>query len=140
MSFVKIWIHVVWTTKNRAPVLVKEKRQELFEHIHNNGLAKKLMIEIVNGHHNHVHCLLRLRNDQTIMKVVQLLKGESAHWANKMKMLPEKLVWQKEYYAVGVSESAVPKVKAYIFNKKNIIRKSLGPRNSQNLLLNIIFR
>lgn len=118
MSFVKIWIHAVWTTKNRKPLLIKEKRQQIFEHIHQNAVEKGILIEEVNGFDNHVHCLFRLKNDQNIKTVIQLIKGECSFWANKNNILPEKLVWQKEYFAVSVSESIAPKVKAYIENQE----------------------
>ena len=47
MPFVKIWIHVVWTTKNRIPLLHKGIRQEVFKHIHQNALEKGIYMDIV---------------------------------------------------------------------------------------------
>ena len=114
MSYVKIWIHAVWTVKNRQPILVHEVRQKLFAHIHQNALEKEILMEIVNGHNNHVHCLFRLKNDQTIEKVMQLIKGESSFWYNKNSLSGVKLNWQKEYFAVSVSESQASVVKVYI--------------------------
>jgi putative transposase len=118
MSYVKIWIHAVWTVKDRQPVLNQGMRQKVFEHIHQNAIAKEIMMEIVNGHHNHVHCLFRLKNNQTIETVMQLIKGESSYWLNKSDLSNLKLNWQKEYFAVSVSESQVEKVKNYIANQE----------------------
>jgi len=114
MSYVKIWIHAVWTVKDRQPVLNQDIRQKVFEHIHQNAVTKGIMMEIVNGHHNHVHCLFRLKNNQTIENVMQLIKGESSYWFNKSDLSNSKLNWQKEYFAVSISESQVEKVKNYI--------------------------
>jgi putative transposase len=111
MSYIKIWIHAVWTVKNRKPILTSEVRQVLFDHIHQNALSKEILMEIVGGHNNHVHCLFRLRNNQTIENVMQLIKGESSFWLNKSGLIQLKLNWQKEYFAVSVSESQVDKVK-----------------------------
>ena len=55
--------------------------------------------------------------DLSIGKSVQLLKGESAHWANKNNLVKPKLVWAEEYYAISVSDSIVPKVRSYIKNQ-----------------------
>ncbi len=33
MSFVKIWVHLVFSTKNREPLLGKEIRYEVCKHI-----------------------------------------------------------------------------------------------------------
>ena len=114
MSYVKVWIHAVWTVKNRQPILLQDIRMKLFEHITQNALEKDILMEITGGHHNHVHCLFRLKNNQTIEKNMQLIKGESSYWFNKMDLIKEKLIWQKEYFAVSVSESQVNAVKRYI--------------------------
>ncbi|RZL36911.1 MAG: hypothetical protein EOO96_06025 [Pedobacter sp.] len=39
-------------------------------------------------------------------KIAKLIKGESAHWINKNKLLPENFIWQDDYFAVSVSESS----------------------------------
>ncbi len=118
MSYVKIWIHAVWTVKNRKPVLTENVREDVFRHIHQNALKKDILIEIVGGHNNHVHCLFRLKNNQTIENVMQLIKGESSFWFNKNSMSQNKLYWHKEYFAVSVGESQVDVVKNYIQNQE----------------------
>lgn len=123
MSFVKIWIHGVWATKGRKPVLAEEIRSNLFAHIHENALKKEILMDRVNGHIEHVHCLFRLRNDQTIMKVMQLIKGEASFWANKQKLIKGKLDWQDDYFAVSVSESQVDSVRRYIDRQEEHHRK-----------------
>ncbi|MBN4065992.1 IS200/IS605 family transposase [Candidatus Amoebophilus asiaticus] len=118
MPYVKIWIHAVWSTKNRVKLMPQPIRQDIFTHIHNNGLEKGMLIDSVNGYSEHVHCLFRLKNDQTISKVMQLLKGESSFWANKQKLIKSNFEWQDEYYAVSVSESQVNTVRQYIQNQE----------------------
>lgn len=78
MSFVKIWIHAVWATKNRSPILTNEVRPILFSHMHENALKKGILIDCVNGHLEHAHCIFRLKNDQMIKTVMQWMKGESS--------------------------------------------------------------
>ncbi len=78
MPFVKIWIHFVWSTKNREPLLTDEIRQKVFEQIRENARAKNIHLDFINGYIDHVHCLISLGTDQTIMKLMQLIKGESS--------------------------------------------------------------
>ncbi len=118
MPFVKIWIHAVWATKRREKLLNKEIRPAVFEHIHQNALKKEILMDCVNGHIEHVHCLFRLKNDQTISKVMQLIKGESSFWVNKQKLIKSNFEWQDEYFAVSVSESQVNTVRRYIQNQE----------------------
>ena len=80
MSYVKMWIHAVWTVKNRKPLLSEENRKLLFEHIQKNALEKEILMETVNGNNNHVHCFFRLKHNQSIERVMQLIKGESSFW------------------------------------------------------------
>ena len=65
-----------------------------------------------------MHCLVSLSSEQTIAKVVQLLKGESSYWINKNNLCKENFEWQDEYFAVSVSESGVNRVREYIKNQE----------------------
>lgn len=123
MSFVKIWIHAVWAVKNRKPILSQDIRRIVFEHIHENALEKEIFMDTVGGHHNHVHCLFRLKNSQSIDHIMQLIKGESSFWFNKSELSGLKLNWQKEYFAVSVSESNVANVRNYILNQEEHHKK-----------------
>jgi REP element-mobilizing transposase RayT len=120
MPYLKVYIHFVWSTKNRFPFLDSyELRQKLWEHIHSNGKQKEIYIDTVNGYQEHCHCLVSLGANQTIRKVMQLIKGESSHWINNHKLCKHKFEWQDEYFAVSVSESIIDKVRNYIKNQEN---------------------
>jgi putative transposase len=123
MGFVKIWIHLVWTTKNRDPILTSEIRRDLFNHIRENAIKKDIYIDFINGHYEHVHCLISLSPGQNIDNILMLLKGESSYWLNKNNILNRKFEWQDEYFAVSVSESAVNWVRDYIKNQDNHHKK-----------------
>jgi REP element-mobilizing transposase RayT len=115
MPFIKAWMHYVWATKNRQPVLIEPYREPLFDHIRSNAKEKKIFLDRINGYHDHVHCLVSLSSDQTIEKVAQMIKGESSFWFNnKSGFNTSKLQWQDEYFAVSVSQSKLVEVRAYI--------------------------
>jgi REP element-mobilizing transposase RayT len=119
MPYIKALFHLVWSTKNRYPFLTKEIRKQVFEHIMQNAKTKGVYLYCVNGYTDHVHCLLSLSSDQTISKVVQLIKGESSFWINKQNLCSEKFEWQDEYFAVSISQSHIQKVTDYIRNQEN---------------------
>ena len=114
MPFLDVWIHLIWSTKNRARVLIKEKREPLFAHIRENCKSKSIYLDIVNGHIDHVHTLVSLRGDQSIAKIAQLMKGESAHWANQQQLFRPRLEWQDEYIAISINPSEKNRVREYI--------------------------
>lgn len=118
MPHVKVWVHFVWATKNRLPLLTVDIRARVFEHIRQNAKAKGIFIDHINGWLEHVHCLASLGTEQTVAEVVRLLKGESAHWINQNNLIRAKFQWQHEYFAVGVSESVVDRVRDYIRNQE----------------------
>jgi len=85
MPYVKVYLHLVWSTKKRVPYLnSKELRKKVWAHILENGSKKNIHIDFVNGHNDHCHCLVSLGVDQTNSKILMLIKGESAFWINKM--------------------------------------------------------
>ncbi|MCH7399482.1 IS200/IS605 family transposase [Belliella sp. DSM 107340] len=120
MSYIKVYIHFVWSTKNREPQLVtKEIRKMVWSHIQENVKKKGIFIDFVNGYSDHCHCLVSLGVDQSIQKVMQLIKGESSFWINRNDIIVptlggKKFEWQDEYFAVSVSESMIEKVRNYI--------------------------
>jgi REP element-mobilizing transposase RayT len=116
-------VHVVWGTKNREPVLTSEKRKLLFAHILTNAKTKGIYIDTLGGYTDHVHCFLSLGGDQTISKVIQLIKGESSFWANREKLITPKLMWAEDYFAASVSESAIQNVRTYINNQEEHHKK-----------------
>jgi REP element-mobilizing transposase RayT len=119
MPFVKVYIHFVWSTKNRIQFLnKKELRIKVWNHIHENAKKKDIYVDFVNGYSDHCHCLVSLGVAQSIEKVMQLIKGESSFWINKHGLTKEKFEWQDEYFAVSVSESVIDKVRDYIKNQE----------------------
>jgi putative transposase len=118
MPMIKIWIHLVWATKSRQPLLDKSIRQNVFQHMRDNAKQKDIYVDFINGHVDHVHLLISLNAEQTIAKTVQLIKGESSYWINKHQLCNEKFEWQDDYFAVSVSESGVDAVREYIKNQE----------------------
>lgn len=106
MSWVRVYIHMVFSTKNRVPFLNSaELRKNVFQHIKKNAEEKGIWLDCVSGFQDHAHCLISLGREQSISKVAQLIKGESSFWINKNNLTEDKFIWQDDYWVVGVSES-----------------------------------
>ena len=119
MSWVSVYMHMVFCTKNRTPFLDSPAlRKAVFQHIKKNAEEKGIWLDCVNGYHDHAHCLISLNREQSISKVAQLLKGESSFWINQNNLTKEKFVWQDDYWVVGVSKSHVQSVRNYIHNQE----------------------
>lgn len=141
MPYVSVYIHFVWSTKDRVPYLEnKTTREAMWQHIRDNGKAKGIFIDFVNGHIDHCHCLVSLGTEQTISKLMQLIKGEAAFWFNKQHFIKEKLEWQDEYFAVSVSESALNIVRNYIKNQEEHHKKKTFQQEYDEFILRYGFQ
>jgi len=121
MSWVRIWVHLVFSTKNREPFLhSSDLRKQFFQHVKQNAEEKQIWLDCISGFAEHAHCLVSLGKDQSVSKVAQLIKGESSFWINKNEMVKDKFIWQDDYWAVSVSESEshLDKVRLYIHSQE----------------------
>ncbi|CAD7798241.1 hypothetical protein CHRY9390_00305 [Chryseobacterium aquaeductus] len=135
MSFIKIYIHLVFSTTNRIPFLNSTQlRVQVWKHIKENAAKKGIFIDMINGYEDHCHCLISLSSSQKIEKIVQLIKGESSYWINKNQLTCEKFSWQDEYFAVSVSESMIGNVRSYIKNQEKHHQKKTFTEEYQEFI------
>lgn len=118
MPYLKIWVHFVWTTKNRIPYLSDDIRQSVFVHIRENAELKKIRIIELNGYSDHVHALISIGGVQSASEIMKKIKGESSFWINKNKLTRLRFGWQDDFYAVSVGLSHCETLKHYIRNQE----------------------
>ena len=117
-SFNRIWIHAIWVTKNREPLITHklEKSMHPFLKEQFNGLSSQVLI--INGMADHVHSLFSLSRQKSIADVMKQIKGASSRFVNKNSLISGRFEWQPGYAAFSVSDSETKKVFNYILNQK----------------------
>jgi REP element-mobilizing transposase RayT len=113
-SLARIYIHLVFSTKNRERFLPDDIRDDL--HAYMGGILRGLdcpAIEI-NTEPDHVHVLFVLARTATVSNVVQHLKTGSTDWLKKQRSAFRNFHWQGGYGAFSVSKSNVEEVRDYI--------------------------
>jgi len=140
MPWIKVWLHFVWSTKNRIPYLQNSIRPKVFDHIRQNARKKNIHIDFINGYIEHIHCLISLGSDQTLEKLMQLIKGESSFWINKNQLTKTKFGWQDEYFVASVSESNLEKVRRYIAKQEEHHSKVPFEKEFDEMLLRAGFQ
>jgi putative transposase len=140
MPWIKVWLHFVWCTKERFPYLQDGIRTKVFEHIRENAVKKKIHIDFLNGFVEHVHCLISLGSDQTLEKLMQLIKGESSFWINKEQLTKKRFEWQDEYFVASVSESNLLSVRKYIARQEEHHSRVPFDREFDDMLLRAGFQ
>lgn len=118
MPFIKVWIHLIWSAKNREKLISKELKPKLLAHIKDNVRSKNIYIDSMECVSDHIHVVVSMKGDQSISKIVMLLKGESSFWVNDNKLSKFKFEWQDEFISVSVSESVLPKLREYVKNQE----------------------
>lgn len=113
-SLAKVYLHAIFSTKNRESILADEWRDELFYVL--GGTAKNLECQslIVGGVADHVHMLFQLGRTITIADAVGKIKSTTSAWVNQTRGLRRPFQWQGGYAAFSVSQSNVEAVREYI--------------------------
>lgn len=113
-SLAKIYIHLVFSTKNRERTLPDEIRADL--HAYMGGILNGLgcsPIEI-NTEPDHAHLLFVMTRTETLGNVVGQLKKSANDWLRARGPQFTNFYWQGGYGAFSVSQSAVEEVREYI--------------------------
>lgn len=117
-SFNKIWIHAIWSTKERSPLINLSVEQKVYQFISEELREQGCPVRIINGMPDHIHCLFLLNPKKSIAEIIKQIKVSSSHFINQNDLIAAKFAWQTGYAAYSVSESVVNKVFQYIHNQK----------------------
>ncbi|HEX2076088.1 MAG TPA: IS200/IS605 family transposase [Longimicrobium sp.] len=114
----EVYVHIVWSTWARAPLLAPEVRPRVYLCIREEAARLRSEIVAIGGIEDHVHVLLRLPATVALATLVKQLKGLSSHLTNH-EILPRGFTWQGGYGATSVSPRAVPRVRDYILRQED---------------------
>jgi putative transposase len=118
-SINKIWIHAIWATKDRIPLIIDSIEKKVYQFISEQLTEQGCQVRIINGMPDHIHCLFLLNSQKSIAEIMKQIKGSSSHYINQNDMIADKFSWQTGYAAYSISESGVEKVFQYIKNQKS---------------------
>ena len=118
MTQTKIWVHAVWGTKGRNTLLMNGSRQELLDHLQSAANNKNIELGVINCWLDHIHCLVRLRSEQSMEQVMKELRTEASRWINSRSQTMKRFCWDRQYYAASVSEGNLQAAKNYILSQE----------------------
>jgi putative transposase len=117
-SLVQIYVHIVFSTKNRSPFLKNvADRKRLFGYL--GGVCKNHSSPslTIGGVEDHVHILCRLGKTLDIANLIRELKKDSSAWVKSELSVPD-FYWQTGYGAFSISPSHVGQLTEYIDNQE----------------------
>lgn len=122
-SLARLHIHLVFSTKNREPLITDPVRDSLHAYmatvLQNLGCTPVL----INSVEDHAHLLFDLSRTVSISQVVEDVKKASSKWIKTQGAAFAAFAWQSGYGAFAVSESNVETVHEYIANQREHHRK-----------------
>lgn len=134
-SLSKIYIHLIFGTKNREQLINEEIAPHL--HAYMASILKKSDCPalIINSVPDHVHILFRMSKNIALSTVIEQLKKSSSKWMKIQPLVSKQFYWQRGYGAFSVSGSKVDTVSKYIANQKEH-HKQLSYKEEVELFMN----
>jgi REP element-mobilizing transposase RayT len=122
-SFVGCYVHCVFSTKQRLPLITEELQERLWPYLGGIARENKMKALCVGGVADHVHVLLSVPSTLAVAKAVQLLKGNSSKWIHETFPGQSSFAWQEGYGAFSIGVSGIPDTMAYIQGQAEHHRK-----------------
>jgi putative transposase len=117
-SLSKIYVHIVFSTKNHSPWISEELEKELYPYM--STILKKMDCPtlIMGGFSDHIHILCNLSRKYQLSKILETVKKSSSKWVKTRGEDFKNFHWQDGYGAFSVSPSVVERVRFYIKNQR----------------------
>lgn len=117
-SYTNLIYHIVFSTKDRRPLITAELKPRLYEYI--GGTIRGLggISLAINGMADHAHVLAKLRPDKALSAVLRDLKSNSSGWMHDVFPEMRDFSWQNGYGTFTVSASQISKVQKYIVEQE----------------------
>lgn len=122
-TLVKNYIHIVFSTKHRQPLIHPPVEEELHHYI--GGICNQLDCQVikVGGYVDHIHILCMLSKKVSLSKLVEEIKSHSSKWIKTKGGHYQRFYWQNGFGAFSVNPSEVERVIRYITNQHEHHRK-----------------
>lgn len=116
-TFTNLLYHIVYSTKNRRPLITPRLQDELYRYIGAIIRDERGTQLEIGGMPDHVHIAVRFRADASVAEMMRRIKANSSKWAGERWGPRQWLGWQTGYAAFTVSESQLATVRDYIRNQ-----------------------
>ncbi len=118
MPFWRIFYHVVWSTKNREPLIRQIWENDLHGYMWGKSTALGCLPHAINGVADHVHLAISIPPIQPISRIIGQIKGSSSRYINRELETTEVFAWQEGYGVISISERSLLRVIQYIDQQK----------------------
>ncbi len=118
MSFTQSVYHIVFSTKNRHPVINVENDRLFYKMLYDIMKQTGAHVYRIGGMPDHVHILVDITAQNSLSIFVKELKRKSSYLAARMPEFPQWDGWEEGYAGFSYAFSDIPTVTNYIINQK----------------------
>ena len=122
-TFTQIYYHIVFSTKNREPVLRADGREELFRYVWGIIRNKNSHLYRINAVEDHLHILSSLHPSVALADFIKDIKVASNGWIKERQLFPHFNGCQDGYGAFTASHADKDRLIEYIKNQQEHHRK-----------------
>ncbi len=122
-TFTNLLVHIVFSTKNRVPLIRSEIQDSLYGYMGGIVRGDGGILLAIGGMPDHVHLLAKIKSDVAVAAAVKTVKAKSSKWLNEEQRVAHRFDWQVGYGAFSVSTSMAERVRKYILNQEEHHRK-----------------
>lgn len=117
-SLADIIVHMVFSTKERLPLIKSAIEEELYKYI--SGLCLNLECPDIkiNGVEDHIHILVQLGRTITVSNLISEMKSNSSRWIKSKSLDYKDFAWQGGFGAISVSRYNLDSAKEYLSKQK----------------------
>jgi putative transposase len=118
MAFWRLYYHLIWSTKDRQPLIQPAIEKRLYAYIVSKAAELESYVYAIDGWQDHIHLVLAIPPKYAVAQVVKHLKGASSHDVNHTAGLAYAFAWQRGYGALSLGERHRPQAEAYVLAQK----------------------
>ena len=122
-SLSKLYVHIIFHTKNNQILIGKDIEEELYAYIGGIIKANQSIPIRINGIENHIHILAIMSKNIALAKFVEEIKRNSSRWKKTKNRKYQNFAWQGGYAGYSVSQSVIERTKKYIEKQKEHHKK-----------------
>jgi REP element-mobilizing transposase RayT len=122
-SLSKIYLHIIFSTQDRKPLLFQELQEELYSYLASACNAHGSYASKIGGTTNHVHVATTLPRTISVSKLLEEIKKSSSKWIKTKDTRLNTFSWQKGYGAFSVGQSQLKSLIDYIRHQETHHRR-----------------
>ena len=117
MAYWRLFYHLIWVTRYRAPLLGPQIAREVYSYLVAKAEGLGGTVYAVGGTENHVHLVAAIPPSVSVARFVGQIKGVSSAKANSSGILDGEFRWQESYGAFSFDAKRLPRYIAYVENQ-----------------------